>query len=98
MLNDTKEFDDKMAALIRKILNPEELRKEFERQVQNNRRALLSVFEPYQSRIALKLYRMGLLPSLLSKKKQVLILNRLRCESHRQVYSKALSQALEFPF
>ena len=39
-----------------------------------------------------------LLPSLLSKKKQVLILNRLRCESHRQVYSKALSQALEFPF
>lgn len=98
LLNETKEFDDKIAALNAVINNPEGLAKEFNNLIQHNQRALLAVFEPYQSRIALKLYRMGLLPSLLSRKKKVLILNRLRCESHRLVYSKVLSQSLQLPF
>lgn len=98
MLSDTMIFEDKIAALNGIIQDSEVLGKKFENFVLNNKRTLLSIFEPYQSRLALRLYRMGLLPSLLSKKKQVLILNRLRCESHRLVSSKLFSQSLGLPF
>lgn len=91
-------FDKRIEELNSIIQNQQRLEAEFENYVTQNKRSLLAYFEPYSSRIALKLYRMGLLPSLLSKKKRVLMLNRIRCESHRLVYSKAFSQSLNFPF
>lgn len=98
LVHDKESFNDKIAELNDTINNPERIKKEFDQYVQEQQRLLLAYFEPYQSRIALKLYRMGLLPSLLSNKKKVLILNRMRCESHRMVYTKAFSQSLGFPF
>lgn len=80
------------------ILNPERLANEFDKYVKKNKRTLLSYFEPYTSRVTLKLYRMGLFPSLLTNKKKVLMLNRIRCESHQLVYTTLLSQSLNLPF
>lgn len=98
ILKDRVLFDNEIKRINSVIQNPEKIRLEFEKYVIQNSRALLAYFEPYSTRVSLKLYRMGLLPSLLSKKKRVLILNRMRCESHQQVYSKALSLSLQFPF
>lgn len=40
-------------------------------------------FEPYNGRVLSKLYSLGLLPNLLSKKKLLKIKNMMLCESHR---------------
>lgn len=42
-------------------------------------------YTPYSSRILQALYRRGFLPSFMSRKKRVQLLNALRCESHRDV-------------
>lgn len=98
VLNDTQVFNQRIDIINNKIQSFDKLASEFDNYVNKNKRALLSYFEPYTSRVALKLYRMNLLPSLLTNQKKVLILNRLRCESHQQVYSKIMSQSLNLPF
>ena len=92
------QFNNRIQELNNIISSPTMLQLEFEKIVKDNNRNYLAYFEPYNTRIALKLYRMGLLPSMLSAKKKVLLLNRIRCESHQQVYSKALSLSLNLPF
>lgn len=98
VLNDRSTFDKHIKELNDIIQDTNRLQSEFDNYVQKNTRDLFAYFEPYSTRLALKLYRMGLLPSMLSKKKRVLILNRIRCESHQQVYAKALSLSLNMPF
>ena len=98
VLEDSQAFNQRLATINEIIQNPKKIACEFDSYVNKNYRTLLSYFEPYTSRVALKLYRMGIFPSLLSKKKRVLLLNRIRCESHQLVYSKVLSQSLNFPF
>ena len=98
ILKNTEDFYRRLSEINKTIQDSQQLAQNFETYVKTNSRTLLSFFEPYSSRVALKLYRMGLLPSLLSKKKRVLLLNRMRCESHQNVYSKMLSQSLNFPF
>ena len=98
VLKDTEVFNQRINELNGMIQDSRLLSTKFDEFVSRNSRTLLSYFEPYSSRVTLKLYRMGLLPSLLSKRKKVALLNRLRCESHQQVYSKVLSLSLEFPF
>lgn len=98
VLDETQSFFNRLEQINQIIQNPDRLANEFDKYVKSNHRSLLSYFEPYTSRIALKLYRMGFLPSLLSRKKKVLLLNRIRCESHQQVYEKMLSHSLNLPF
>jgi len=61
--------------------------KEFKRETDNYyRRASLGIklaFEPYRGRILNKLYRMGILPSFLSKSKKLRLRNLIDCEAHR---------------
>lgn len=54
-----------------------------------------SILQPYDNRILKKLYRMRLLPSLISKKKYLSILNRIDCESHRDKFIFAIKQLIE---
>ena len=41
--------------------------------------------EPYSNKYLTGLYKRNFLPSLISKKKRMLLLNLIRCESHRDV-------------
>lgn len=54
-----------------------------------------SVLQPYDNRVLNKLYRMRLLPSLISQKKYLSILNRIDCESHRDKFIFAIKQLIE---
>lgn len=51
---------------------------------------VLNRYQPYESRLLNKLYRLRLLPSLVSKKRWLAILNYIECESHRDKQVAAL--------
>lgn len=50
------------------------------------------LFEPYVNKILTKLYRLKLLPSLVSKKKKYVFYNYINCESHRDKILHYLSR------
>lgn len=52
----------------------------------------LSILEPYGSRVARKLYSLGILPSFIRGNKLATILNHIGCESHRDKMLFALNQ------
>ena len=52
----------------------------------------LSILEPYGSRVARKLYSLGILPSFIRGSKLATILNHIGCESHRDKMLFALNQ------
>lgn len=49
----------------------------------------------YGNRLLNKPYRIHLLPSMVSKKKLLMLLNYLDCESHRDKQSYALKQIIK---
>lgn len=53
------------------------------------------MYQPYENRILNKLYRMHLLPSFVSKRKILQIINYLSCEAHRDKQLKALQKIFE---
>lgn len=53
-----------------------------------------TLYQPYENRILNKLYRMHLLPSLVSKRKIIQIFNYLNCEAHRDKQLVALKHIL----
>ena len=57
--------------------------------------SMLLLHQPYGNRLLNKLYRMRLLPSMVSKKKLLMLLNYLDCESHRDKQSYALKQIIK---
>lgn len=48
------------------------------------------ILEPYSGRIQTKLFDMGILPSLISNNKELMILNHISCEAHRDKLVYAL--------
>lgn len=52
----------------------------------------LTLFEPYHTRLSKGLYSRKLLPSFLNTQKILLILNKVRCESHYDVLLTSLNQ------
>jgi poly-gamma-glutamate synthesis protein (capsule biosynthesis protein) len=64
---------------------------EFLLQLQRN---INYLFEPYSNRILYRLYQRHLIPSLASKKKKLLILAYLQCESHYEKVIKCLKNGL----
>lgn len=53
-----------------------------------------AMLQPYDNRVLNKLFRMGLLPSLFSKRKKIRVLNYINCESHYDKFVFALKQVL----
>ena len=56
---------------------------------------MLIMHQPYENRILNKLYRMHLLPSLVSKKRFLHLLNYIDCESHYDKHVFILKQLFE---
>ncbi len=91
MSQDAKiKFDDEIERLNRIISDDNLLRIEFDNYCRSVERMYLSFIEPHSIQGLHYLRNRKLLPSLLSKKKKMLYLNLVRCESHREVVSNLL--------
>ena len=83
IINDTTCFYENITKLNAIISDPIALNKTTELYYKNTVNLFKTIYQPYDNRILNKLYRMHLLPSLISKKKWLLILNYINCEAHR---------------
>ena len=76
---------------LNKIINSEtDLITYYEEFVRLSDESVNYLFEPYSNRILYRLYQKHLIPSLVSKKKKLLILAYLQCESHYEKVIKCL--------
>lgn len=84
-------FFEEFEKLNASILNDDFLIKSFKKFVQLKLfKTYNSFLEPYSNRPLRILQRIGILPSLLTKRKRKLYLNLIRCESHRDVLLELL--------
>jgi poly-gamma-glutamate synthesis protein (capsule biosynthesis protein) len=74
------------------IIDDSRLADEFEKYCQKSERLYNYYKEPHANRYIYYLQRIGLLPSFLNRKKRKLLLNLIRCESHRDVLLKVLDK------
>lgn len=75
------DFEKTLNRLNSIIADKDKLRTEYERWLSNDKDNFLNIFEPYTDRISKGLYKRGLLPSFIGKKR-LRIINYLFCESH----------------
>ena len=90
IINDITNFDENISKLNAIISDPIALRKATEIYYNSIVKVIKTLYQPYDNRILNKLYRMHLLPSLVSKKKWLSILNYINCEAHRDKQISAL--------
>lgn len=95
VINDRIAFDKKIRELNAILLDSTRLRLEVDDYYQSATKSFLTMYQPYENRILNKLYRMHLLPSFVSKRKILQIINYLSCEAHRDRQLKALQKIFE---
>lgn len=83
LLVNQSDFEVQIEKLNIIISDKNQLEKEIEKYYSKDSRFTRQLFEPYSSRLMVKLYLMHIIPSLLSNKKLISILNKIDCESHR---------------
>jgi poly-gamma-glutamate synthesis protein (capsule biosynthesis protein) len=91
ILEDRTGFDKKITGLNAIIQDDEKLQAAFE-QMAASRTSLLSLFEPYNDRYSCALASRGLLPRFFNAQKRRVLLNRVRCQSHRDVLLQLLKK------
>ncbi len=94
LLNETEKkiFDEKISLLNTKISNDDILNQEFIKLIKSRKKNYLSILEPFTNKILLSLYHRGFIPSLISSREKRVLLNTIRCESHRDVLLKILME------
>lgn len=91
LLKDKQPFNDKIAKLNSIIQDDVLLIKEFNSFIKKELAKTYKAFlEPISMKPIRLLQKIGVLPSLLNKKKKRLYLNLIRCEAHRDVVTKLL--------
>lgn len=90
--NEKNEFLIKVQTYNKIIADKKELKYHFEEYCKRMTRMYNSFLEPHSNRFLHALRHRYLFPSLLSKKKRILLLNLIRCESHRDIIIKILSR------
>ena len=83
IINNTTSFDENISKLNAIISDPIALRETTETYYNSTVKVIKTLYQPYDNRILNKLYRMHLLPSVVSKKKWLFIFNYINCEAHR---------------
>ena len=78
-------FFNNISELNRIIQNDAELESRFVSFCKQKQRLYEMYLQPYSGKIMAPLFHKGILPDLLSNKKRKLILNLMRCESHRDI-------------
>lgn len=95
LLSDRTLFDNRIEELNGIIQNQKELKKEVDEYYRSTASGMLLLHQPYENRILNKLYRMHLLPSLVSRKKYLMLLNYIYCEAHHDKQVFALKQLFD---
>lgn len=85
-------FDESIDKLNAIIQDSKKLKKEVDEYYHSTASGMLLMHQPYENRILNKLYRMHLLPSLVSRKKYLMLLNYINCEAHHDKHIFALKQ------
>lgn len=76
------------------IKNPSLLKEECYKYYMSTTEFYNTMLQPYENRVLNKLFRMGLLPSLISKRKKTWMLNNINCESHHDRFVFALKRII----
>lgn len=92
LVNNRNVFDKNIEKLNAIIHDTKELKKRVDEYYSATAAGMLLMHQPYENRILNKLYRMHLLPSLVSKAKYLRLLNYIYCESHYDKHVFALKQ------
>ncbi len=90
ILKDKIAFNSSIEKFNQIISNPESLRIEVEKNYELLKPMYIGALNPYYSRVSRKLYSLGLLPDIISRKRQYQILNYVECEAHRDRFIYAL--------
>mgnify|MGYP006365422505 CR=1 FL=1 len=77
------------------IQDSKKLKKEVDKYYRTTAFGMLLMHQPYENRILNKLYRMHLLPSLVSRKKYLMLLNYINCEAHHDKHVFALKNLFD---
>ena len=92
LIADQKSFIDRVRNLNAIIVNRKNLKEAIEKYYNSSSEYMTSVFQPYENRVLKKLYSMKLMPSLVTKKRFIQILNYINLESHRDKMVFALQR------
>ena len=92
--NRLKKFENTIQHYNAIIANDERLQEEYVGFAQKMGLQYLSFINPYEGKLS-SLYKKGLLPSVFSKNKLLLLLNLVRCESHKQLLTIVLQDAIK---
>lgn len=95
IIKDTTSFDENISKLNAIISDPIALRETTDTYYNSAVKVIKTLYQPYDNRILNKLYRMHFLPSVVSKKKWLFILNYINCESHRDKQISALKTIIK---
>lgn len=89
-------FEDKIKDINLIIANDEKLTKSFDVFLQKRHDLYISYIQPYTSKNILRLRNIGLFPrDILSHKKKKLLINIIRCETHREALLDTLKTSLK---
>lgn len=92
LVKDRTAFDKSITDLNVMIQDSKGLKKRVDEYYSSTAAGMLLLHQPYENRILNKVYRMHLLPSLVSKTKYLRLLNYIFCESHYDKHLFALKQ------
>lgn len=90
--NEKTSINERLNILNDLISDSEKLEHEFRKYISSRKKRYLSLLEPYSNKYLKALFRKGIIPSFISNDKKKLILNLVRCESHRDVLVSSLEK------
>ena len=88
---ETMEFNNEIKRLNKIIIDDDRLEADFQKYCETILPTYDSYIEPYFGKLISALRKRGLFPKLMSGRKRLLLLNIIRCESHRDVLLRMLS-------
>lgn len=89
-MKNTAQFDEKIVKLNSIISDEKRLEQYYDDMIVSKYRKYNALLEPYSNKYLKFLYSKRLLPSLISMKHKNIMLNMVRCESHRDILLKTL--------
>ena len=95
LLHNRHEFDKRIIELNNIIVDSRKLKSAENEYYAATVQSFKTMYQPYENRILNKLYRMNLLPNIVSKQKYLKIYNYLNCEAQRDKQLVALKTIIE---
>ena len=88
---DKKSMLEHLEKLNTTILDDVKLQDEFNKYAATWKSVMNTWIQPYKGKIMSSLYKRGLLPSIITKRKKLLYTNLIRCEAHRDILLQSIN-------